>query len=205
MMKYEILVEHHGKKIPDSSKILADISSKIDSKNDLYKQVEPYWKRVKPISDRLTKVREEFKTKLQAAKDKIAAYNAEKAKIAADDPKMKEKNEAIDQSIKDTIDKFETYRKAAQAEEADLMKKWQAILDEKIGAKTVSEVMDEYFAVVKEYQALKVAIMKPYNDLSPADKEVFDQKTGINRYANPEVGEAYTISSGRNDYAVRYL
>jgi predicted nucleic acid-binding Zn-ribbon protein len=200
LMKYEIMVDHHDKQIPDSSKILAKISSKIDSKNDLYKQMEPYWKRITPVSDQLTKVREEFKKKFQYAKDKIAAYNAERTKIATNDPKKKERIEAIDQSIKDLIDKFETYQKTAQAEEKNLMKKWQDILDEKIGVKTVSEVMDQYFATVKEYESLKAAIMKPYNDLSPADREIFDQKTGINRHANPEVGEAYTISSGGNDY-----
>lgn len=201
MMKYEILVNHFGKQIPDSAKVLTDISAKISAKNSLYEQLKPYFKRIEPVSKQLDAVRKAFADTLQKAKDKVAAYQAEKLKIAADDPKKAEKEKAIDDNIKQVIATFETYRTQAAADEARLVKAWQDILAEKIGAKTVQVVMDEYFATVKEYEALKAIIMKPYNDQPVADKEKFDQKVGINRFANPNVGESYTISSGGKDHA----
>jgi hypothetical protein len=35
-----------------------------------------------------------------------------------------------------------------------------------------------------------------YNTLSPPDRDAFDKKSGINRYAAPRVGEGFTISTG---------
>jgi hypothetical protein len=35
-----------------------------------------------------------------------------------------------------------------------------------------------------------------YRSLSAADREAFDRKTGINRYAAPDVGEGYTMNTG---------
>jgi hypothetical protein len=39
-------------------------------------------------------------------------------------------------------------------------------------------------------------IFAPYNALSDKKKEAFDKRAGINRYAAPSVGQAYTISTG---------
>jgi hypothetical protein len=38
--------------------------------------------------------------------------------------------------------------------------------------------------------------LKKYNAMSPDEKEKFDKETGINRYAAPEAGQGYTMSSG---------
>jgi hypothetical protein len=38
--------------------------------------------------------------------------------------------------------------------------------------------------------------LKKYQALPPAEKESFDKKTGINRFAAPKVGEGYTMSTG---------
>ena len=38
--------------------------------------------------------------------------------------------------------------------------------------------------------------MGVYNKLPPKTREYLDRRTGINRWANPEVGQAYTISTG---------
>jgi len=32
--------------------------------------------------------------------------------------------------------------------------------------------------------------------MSSANQQAFEEKVGINRFANPDVGDAYTISSG---------
>lgn len=36
--------------------------------------------------------------------------------------------------------------------------------------------------------------------MSPEDKEKFDKDAGINKYAAPEVGEGFTMSTGGKDY-----
>jgi hypothetical protein len=41
--------------------------------------------------------------------------------------------------------------------------------------------------------------LRTYNALSPAEKEAFDKETGINRFAAPETGQGYTMSSGGAD------
>jgi len=35
-----------------------------------------------------------------------------------------------------------------------------------------------------------------YGRMKPADKDAFDKRTGINRYARPEVGEGFTMATG---------
>ncbi len=200
MMKYEILVNHFGAQIPDSAKTFTDMAAKVSTKNTLSEQLKPYFKRIDPVSKALTKVRTDFGAALKIAQDKANALVADKTKIPADDPKKAEKEAAIDASIKQLITDFEAVQKKAIADDAAIVKQWQDILGEKLGAKTVKEVMDEYFANLKEYEVLKAAIMKPYNDQTAGDKTKFDQKVGINRFANPKVGESYTISSGGKDH-----
>jgi hypothetical protein len=39
-----------------------------------------------------------------------------------------------------------------------------------------------------------------YQAMDPTDRDRFDRKTKINRYATPDVGEAFTMSSGGNKY-----
>jgi hypothetical protein len=39
-----------------------------------------------------------------------------------------------------------------------------------------------------------------YDALGPAEKDAFDRKAGINRYAAPELGEGHTMASGGNNY-----
>jgi hypothetical protein len=43
-------------------------------------------------------------------------------------------------------------------------------------------------------------LMAPYHALPPEEREAFDQKMGINEWAAPEIGEAFTISSGGAAY-----
>ena len=61
---------------------------------------------------------------------------------------------------------------------------------------TLLELFQRHATAYQEKMKRIDAIMKPYNALDANKKEAFDQKAGINRYANPDVGEAYTISSG---------
>lgn len=201
LMKYEVMVEHFGAQITDSAKIVGDIATQIEAKSDLYDQIEPFWDRLQPISESMDTLNADFQNELKSATNKIKAYNAEIAAIADPDPKEKAKKIAlIESSIKAVSDAFEIYRASYIASNDALVKEWTDILAEKIGAKTVAEVFDEYADSVAEYDKLKAQILKPYNDQSTLEKKLFDEKVGINRYSNPDVGEAHTMSSGGTDY-----
>lgn len=39
-----------------------------------------------------------------------------------------------------------------------------------------------------------------YQAMTPAEKDAFDKKVGINKYASPEVGEAFSIVSNKDEY-----
>lgn len=200
LMKYELMAEHFGAEVTDSSKIVEDIEAYIKSKNELWETIEPYWNRIKPISEALGKLRDDFKAEIDSLKMRVEAHVAIKNALPAGDPKNAEIAAAIDTIIQALHNASNAYRDQLNKKAAELQKKWRDILAEKIGGKTVHEVFDEYSASVREYQKLKAAIMKPYNDQSVTDKEKFDEKVGINRYSNPNVGEAHTISSGGNNY-----
>jgi hypothetical protein len=72
-------------------------------------------------------------------------------------------------------------------------------LSKDVGGKKVIELLKEYFDTQKLRDDLISEIMSPYLGLSALEQDAFDQKTGIDRYANPAVGESYTISSGGKD------
>jgi hypothetical protein len=70
------------------------------------------------------------------------------------------------------------------------------IMEIDVNGRKMKDVLAERDEKMKKYEPLVKAVMKPYDTLAPTAQEAFDQKIGINRYANPSVGEAYTLSSG---------
>lgn len=65
------------------------------------------------------------------------------------------------------------YKKAKEADKKPIAKKYFAYMDK------IAEVYWEY-----------------YNNLSESERDTIDQQIGINKYANPEVGQGFTTSSG---------
>jgi hypothetical protein len=53
----------------------------------------------------------------------------------------------------------------------------------------------------EKLEALEEEFMRYYRRLSPEKQDELDKTLGINRWANPEIGEAYTTSSGGEEHA----
>ena len=88
--------------------------------------------------------------------------------------------------------------KAAKTKYQAAKKAWDGFLKtkESTTGKTYLELFQAHAKAVKDKLAAIDAIFAPYNKLTPKQQEAFDEKVGINRHANPEVGQAYTVSSG---------
>jgi hypothetical protein len=197
MMKYEIMVNHFGHKIPKATTVLAEIEAAITKSTALGKQVEPY------AAD-FTKLREAVEKAATAAQAIVKEFDTLKV---AHDLKVKAIESSGDSDKDDQKKKaeqaFADAKKAIQARFAvakkaydDADKKWQTFLDQDVSGKKLRDVITQYVAADKVHTDLIAEIMGPYQAISTSDQESFDEKVGINRYANPGVGEAYTISSG---------
>lgn len=60
-------------------------------------------------------------------------------------------------------------------------------------------LLDEIFKAALEERDANKAWAR-YQALSPADKDKFDREVGINKYAQAEVGEAYSIVASKEDF-----
>ena len=197
MMKYEIMVNHFGDKIPKATTVLAEVGAAITKSTALANQVEPH------VAD-FAKLREAVEKASAAAQAIVKEFDTLKA---AHDLKVKAIESSGD-SDKDDQKKnaeqtFADAKKAIQARFAvakqaydDADKQWQAFLDKDVSGKKLRDVIKEYVAADKVRTDLIAEIMGPYQGMKTSEQEAFDEKAGINRYANPGVGEAYTISSG---------
>ncbi len=196
MMKYEIMVNHFGDKIPKVATVLAEVQSAITKANALGKKIEPF-------SDDFTKLREALENAGKAAADIRTEFEA--TKLAHDNKVKGVPSDAADRDAQ--ILALETTFAAAKKrlqERFDLAKKeyekadqkWKTFLGQDVGGKTLQKVIEEYVETDKIRKDLISSIMAPYLGMSTAAQESFDSKVGINRHANPGVGEAYTISSG---------
>jgi len=85
---------------------------------------------------------------------------------------------------------FERYHKARDAYDKYMETK------ESTTGKTLAELSKEHAKEHGEKMKRINAIFAPYEKLSDVDKDALDKKAGINRYADPSVGQAYTVSSG---------
>ena len=63
-----------------------------------------------------------------------------------------------------------------------------------------SEMADEIMKETLGAGTSAAAGWAKYRALTPAAREAFDRKTGINRYAAPEVGEGFTMQTGGTPY-----
>ncbi|HEX9989536.1 MAG TPA: hypothetical protein VGE45_13795 [Chloroflexia bacterium] len=62
--------------------------------------------------------------------------------------------------------------------------------------KDANKIEDYKSRIKGKEKEMEPVIFAPYNNLTADEKDKFDEKAGINRYAAPKVGQAYTISSG---------
>jgi len=136
-----------------------------------YDVMEPYLKELKAIG-------KDFQAARQAFADAKAALAAAKGTGAEAERAAKAK----------TATAYATYQAA--------LKKVQALRAKTVGGETFGEVLDRYFANTAAQETLVASVMNPYDTMSELEQETFDEKVGINRHADPGVGEAYTISSG---------
>jgi Domain of unknown function (DUF4157) len=196
MMKYEIMVNHFGDKIPKVATVLAEVQVAISTAGDLSKKLEPF-------VDDFTKLREALEKATKAATEIRNEFDATKV---AHDAKVKGVPPGAvdhDAQLRALEATFAAAKKKLQGrlaiakkdyEAADL--RWKAFLGQDVSGKTLQKVLEEYVAADKIRTDLISSIMAPYEGMSASAQESFDEKVGINRHANPGVGEAYTISSG---------
>lgn len=197
MMKYEVMVNHFGDKIPNAKTVLAEVEAKITSVNALYKKVEPHVDDLKKLREALEKANADTEAivkdfdQLKAAHDaKVKAVEASGAADKGDQIK------ALDKAFADEKAKLKAKFDIAKKAYDDADAKWKAFLDKDVGGTKLKDILKDYVDEVKLRDGLIADIMAPYQSMSGADQEKFDEKVGINRHANPDVGDAYTISSG---------
>ncbi len=197
MMKYEIMVNHFGDKMPHVKTVLADVEAAIAKTSALSTQLEPFvddFKKLREAVDDANAAAEAIVKEFDAIKAAHAAkvQAVEDAGAADKDDQIKALELKLAAAKKKINEKFAKAKKAYDA--AD--KKWQAFLDQDVSGKKLRAVLQAYWDADKIRTSLIAEIMGPYEGMKAADQEAFDDKVEINRHANPGVGEAYTISSG---------
>lgn len=197
MMKYEIMVNHFGDKIPDVKNVLTKVESSLASVTALGKSIEPYVDELKRLKGILEQAAEDTKTADQTLRALQAAYDAKVAKLnASSDPNKADQIKAAEAERDAKEKKLKEHLAAARKAYGEADRIWKAFLGQKIGGETLSQILGKYFAERGIMEHLIADIMGPYDAMTPKDQESFDERVGINRHANPDVGEAYTISSG---------
>ncbi|MGB3691999.1 MAG: DUF4157 domain-containing protein [Spirulinaceae cyanobacterium] len=80
--------------------------------------------------------------------------------------------------------------------------KWKVLEDmlrvheRQLGRKILDERKISFMKNIGNVDGLAYYFLKVYNSLPPQTRENLDRRTGINRWANPSVGQAYTTSTG---------
>jgi len=197
LMKYEIMINHFGDKMPHVATVLADVQAASAKTGALGKTLEPFVAELNTLNKTLADaaavlqaITDEFNKVKAAHEAKVKATESAGAPDKADQIKALEATFAA--AKKSLSDKFDAAKKIY----LDADGKWKAFLDKDVGGKKLGDVLKEYFGAKKIQDDLIAEIMGPYLGMSSANQQAFDEKVGINRFANPEVGEAYTISSG---------
>ncbi len=197
MMKYEIMVNHFGDKIPNAKTVLKDVEAAIAKAGTAYDGAKDYFDDLNALHATLESAKTEtehvvadFDALKASHKQKVDAVEAAGAADKADQLAALEKDFAKKKEA------FKARLTKAKAAYDAANKGYQAFLDKKVGAKTVRALLIEYFDAAKVQNQLIADIMGPYLGMAGGDQEAFDEKVGINRHANPGVGDAYTISSG---------
>lgn len=192
LMKYEIMVNHFGDKMPNVKTVMADVTAAIAKFDGLSTELGPYIGQINTAIEAVNKAIAAFEAvdaeyaPLKAAHDKkVAAAGGDATTIKALEDEYAKAKAAIDARLD-----------LARQAYLDADAKWQALAKTDINGKTLQDVLNAYLGARKVRDELVAEIMGPYLAMVPKDQEAFDAKVGINRHANPDVGEAYTISSG---------
>jgi hypothetical protein len=199
MMKYEIMVNHFSDKMPHAKTVLTDVATAISAYSAASQAIEPHVAGLNALRKALDDAETAAKAVLGEFNALKAAHDAKVAAVAADAPDKAAQIKALDDALAAAKAKIAPRIAAARAAYMDADTKYKAFLSKDVGGKKVIDLLKEYFDTKKLRDDLISEIMGPYLGLSALQQDAFDQKTGIDRYANPAVGEAYTISSGGND------
>ncbi len=201
LMKYEIMVEHFGAQMPHAATVLADVAAAIAGNQAAYDKLKPHIAGLNAARALL----DDATAKAKPVMDQVAAvkqaHEAKVALVAAADPDRATKLKALDDAYEAEKLKLKPLVDAARLAWTNANAAYTAFLA-KVDAptgKTVSELLTGYFDAAKLKNDLIAEIMGPYLALSAVQREAFDKKSGTNRHANPDVGDAYTISSGGAD------
>lgn len=170
LMKYEIMINHFSASIPDAANILTNL---IAEKG----KMDAEWSKLDPFEDEINAVYAKIG---EAVSEFNVAKDARDAKTKAGEDASAEQA-AVDAAVT-------KYKEAKEAE--------KVLKAKDINGETLGDILAAYLAARSAHKAYVDAIMKPYEDQGDVAKEAFDAKVGINRHSNPNVGEAYTISSG---------
>ena len=169
LQKYQIMLEHFGPQIANAKTILADVKAQMAIVTETSKKLKPY-------NDKIEKV-------ISAFNKAYGAYEPAKSALLA----AKDADEATKKALHT---KFQETLKAYIAAKQAL----DNLFAEKIGSEKLGDILKKLWAAAAAKRKMVAALMAPYD--AQADKEAFDKKVGINRHADPDVGKAYTISSG---------
>lgn len=196
LMKYRIMVDHFSASIPNAATIMQRVSDKFDSVHDLSRKIKP------------------FRDEIKNAQSDVRVAEGMVQRVSAKVKKAEQDYEATlagisffslskDTQRKAALDVFEAAKADLQAEMGaavqalvDAKNALDAVMGQPVDGRTLKDVVTDYSKDLRDMDKLVDDIMKPYNELKAAPKEALDKKVGINRFADPGVGEAYTISSG---------
>jgi Domain of unknown function (DUF4157) len=197
LMKYEIMVNHFGDKIAKSATIVAEIAAESAKMNTTGEALKPHtsainaiFAKIKSAKEKVAKIQTEFTTLSTDYKTKIDTANA------SADPKKDEMVKALQAELATKTAAIKAKLDVAVLEYKDAMKEWEILQEKNIKGKKLKDVLSEYWAARGKYEPMVKSVMDPYYTMAEPDREAFDKKIGINRFANPKVGEAYTMSSG---------
>lgn len=200
LMKYEIMVEHFGTQMPHAKTVLADVAAAIGSNNTAMDALKPHVAELNALREALDKATEAARPVIAQLDTLKKTYAAKAALVASDAPNRAELIKKIEDEYQAELVKLKPLVDKARQDWIDADTKYKAFLAKDVGGgKKVSDLLKAYFDTKKVKDDLITEIMTPYLSLGDVAREAFDKKAGINRHANPDVGDAYTISSGGPD------
>jgi hypothetical protein len=197
MMKYEIMAHHFSDKIPNLKQVLKKTQRVLATVYKLSLIVHPYERELRELTDMLDRAGSEAR----AANRKLIAFRAAHAAHVATlshstDPNNAAQIKAAEAEANAKEKELQEHLNHARDTYEEASKMWKTLLNQQIEGKTLGEIIRELEEAWKERAGLEASIMGPYDAMGKSEQEGFDEQVGINRYANPDVGEAYTISSG---------
>lgn len=87
---------------------------------------------------------------------------------------------------------YESDIKRIRDAEKQVQVKWEAVAE--LLKKAATD--DDWAKLRRAYDQIANDVLTAYHSFSPADRDTMNRNAGINEYANPEIGQGFTISSG---------